>query len=200
MLTKIKVKIKISYIIFLFVISCSSSSGQENIKYKFLDRNETHISFIDLCGIEAKKEYIELSKKSNDSIVLYLEGFRQGTELSIYTDNKKHSKTITKHYLIHQMYLDYIIISKTELSASSSLRIGIKSYLPNYPEYSYDYKFRIDNIDNKILNSKSVVIKIEKRSNEEDYVILGYSNVDEVKYEKIKKKCAKRIIESKRKG
>lgn len=203
MLINIKMKIKkISHIIFLFMVSCTSSSGQENIKFKFLDRSESHMSFLDLCGGEAKKEYVNISRKSNDSIVLYLEGFKQGAEFSINTDKKEYSKSIGKHSLIHQMYLDYMIIDKADLSASSTLSIGIKYYLPDYPEYSYDYKFIIENLDDKILNSKSIVIKIDKRKDKdiEDYVVLGYSSVDEVVYEKLKKKCAERIKNTKKKS
>lgn len=194
MLTNIKTKIKkISHIIFLFVMSCSSSSGQENIKFKFLDRSKSHMSFLDLCGGETKKEYVDISRKHNDSILFYLEGFKQGTEFSINIDTKEYSKSITKHSLIHQMYLDYMVIDKVDLSANSSLSIGIKYYLPDYPEYNHDYKFTIDTIDDKILYSKSIVIKIDKRKDTKDYVVLGYSSVDEVVYEKLKKKCAESI-------
>ncbi len=181
------------------MVSCSPSIGQENIMFKYSNRSEIHISFLDLCDIEARKEYMEISSKPNDSVVLYIEGFRKGTEFSVYTDKKKYSMSITKDYLIHQMYVDYIVLRKEELLTSSSLSISIKSDLPNYPEYSYNYKFRLDNIDDRILNSKSLVINIDKDNDREDYAILGYSQVDEVKYQKIKRKCTQRIMENKKK-
>ncbi|GGZ48948.1 hypothetical protein [Mesonia mobilis] len=165
----------------------SCSTEQENIKFEFLDRSNSHISFLDLCGGETKDEYVNISRKSKDSIVLYFEGFKQGTKLPINTDKKEYSKFITKDSLIHQKYLDYMIVDKSGLISSSYLRVEIKYYLPDYPEYSYDYKFIIDNIDDRILNSKSIVLNINKRNNK-NYVLLGYSSVDEVKYDKLKKK------------
>jgi len=193
------IKLKISYITVLFILSFSTTFAQKSIKYKFLDRREWHFAFLNLCD-EAKKEYIAASEKTSDSIIFYFEGFIQGTAFSINTGSKKIYKTIARNSLSDLMYIDNINISKAELSADTSLILNIKSYIPNYPEYSYDYVVTIDNNDSKILNSKSIVIRIDKDNNGDDYIILGYSKVDEVIFNKIYKKCYKKAMKTKRKG
>ena len=189
--------IKSKITIVLIILSSSTLFAQKNIKYKFLDRREMHFAFLNLCD-EAKKEYIDASEKKSDSIVFYFENFIPGTKLSITTDSRRY-KTIIRNSICDIKYINYIIINKNELSNNSSLILKIKSYVRNYPEYSYDYKVTIDR-DTKILNSKSIIIKIDKNSNGDDYLIVGYSNVDEVIFDKIIKKCYKTKMKTKKKS
>jgi hypothetical protein len=186
-----KTKKKISYvIIFLLVLSCSSPLEQQEIKFKFFDRSKLHISMLDFCDIKTKNEYMKISNRPNDSIVLFFEGFKQGTDFIISTDRREYFKTITKHPLIHQRYLDYIVISKTELSSGLPLSMSLKYHLPEYEEYSYHYKIIIDSLDKNVLTSKSIVVRLDKGEGIDDYVTLGFSDVNEVTFEKIKKRCA----------
>ncbi len=192
--------IKISNgIIFLCLISCSALLGQEYIEYIYLDRNKSnHQLFLDLCDYETRNEYARLANTVSDSITIYAEGFRKGTELYISTDNEMYIVPISKHYLIHQRYLDYIVLSKEELSSSSSLTVRIKFDYPDNTEYSYDYQFTIAHLNSKILDSKSLVIGVNKSNDEEEkrHAILGYSQVDEVVFEKMKKNCAQKARKS----
>lgn len=189
----IKIRRKINGVFLLCYLFFSIQIiSQENKEFMILDREEVnHKSYVSLFDDMARDEYKKMTSEYSDSIRIYIEGFRKGTETSITVDNKEHIIKSSKHYLNHLIYNEFITLQKSNLSENTSLLINIKYNVKNYPNESCNFKFTLKAKDIKLLKSSSVLI-----TKNENCIVLEYSKVDEVKFMKLRKSYLNRLMKT----
>jgi len=189
----IKIDRKVKYVFLLcYLLFSIQIISQENAEFLILDREEVnHKSYVSLFDDIAKDEYKKMASKHSDSVRIYLEGFRKGTETSIKVDNKEYIIKSTKHYLIHLIYNEYITLDKSNISENSLLLITIKYDIKNFPSESRNFKFTLKAKDIKLLNSSSVLV-----TQNDNCIVLEYSKVDEVEVMRLRKSSSNRLRQS----
>lgn len=176
-----------SVLTLILFVTCLYTTGQQMLETKFVDRYKTSQQrFLKLCDLQTKNEYTKLCEIISDSIVVYVQDFAKGAELSFSINDYNHNLTTTKSSLSHQIYVDYFLVSKADLKQSDNVTVSIKYDFPiiEYRHfYSYNYQFTIDSSDPRILSSNSLIIRIvDDEATNEKIASLEYSKVDEKKF------------------